>query len=554
MGLLKNLPDDLRKMDERQFVKLVEWLKEKTNNFTHFPEELLILNNQLILILRIALGMTRPVFARKVGINQTTLRFVEAGRRQNQIKSLIVAKRWCEKINTFLESNQIEVDLNKALVLFREFSRKQDKKVGGREKVIEKIKKLNLPGNLIKMNEKQLESLFKFLKKETDNFTEIPSNLLVANSKLFIFSFRCLLGFTQKELALNLGMNKDWIRHLENGREKILHLGPALRWIPKLERLLKGKDVSFDEFLANFKMLTLRKNEKKVDRQSFRHISEEEFLHQFRELKEKSENFTKLTGLIFEDPRRIFILRVMLLLQVKRFSEAVGVDKDSITRWESGKGRINWKLAKKISEFCQKLVSNLKLDEDTLIERLKIIRNRVNPDRERVKKNAFKAVESLPPNGLEKRITKALSNASIPFKLHATLKTKKVMMNVDFAIPDDKKPKAVIEVFATNPERFSNSLMKACLVDHRFQHIKETDRKTLTIMVVEFKGRVLSHRKEEMKEWLLNTDVFVEANEIERLKENLTHMTHLYPSTTTPALGANKTCWNWGCIFDHTNF
>jgi len=50
------LPEDLRKMDEEQFLKVLEWLKEKTNNFKVFPEEVFLAKNQLILNFEVRSG------------------------------------------------------------------------------------------------------------------------------------------------------------------------------------------------------------------------------------------------------------------------------------------------------------------------------------------------------------------------------------------------------------------------------------------------------------------------------------------------------------------
>jgi len=519
--MLDKLPEDLRQMDEKQFLEAVEWLKSVTNGFKQFPEELFVKNNQLILILRLALGMTRPTFARKVGLSEETLRHVEAGRKQNQIKSLGVAKRWCEKINRFLNSLEIKPNAERALVLFREFSRKQCIEVEDKEKIAEKLKQLNLPEDPTQMSKKEVELLFNFLKEETDNFTKIPVGLLVSNSKLLIFSIRCLLGVTQKEFARMLEVEKDWIRHLENGREKIVHLGPALRWIPKLEKMLKGKQFSFSDFLKNFQKIALRKREETISRPSFRNLSTEEFLLQFRKLREETDNFAKLTEAIVEDPRRIFILRVMLLLRARKLAEAIETDRKLVTAWEEGKRKIRWETAEKISKFCEEALKNKKIDEKELVENFKIIKSKINPDREKIKIKAFKTVEQLPPTKLEKKVEEILTSLGIPFKLHATLKTEKIMMNVDFAIPNEKEPRIIIEVFETDIHRFSNTIMKAVMVDHRFQHIKRSNSSVITIMIAEFKGEALALMKKEIEAHLLNTDVFIESSELEKLKEIL---------------------------------
>jgi DNA-binding XRE family transcriptional regulator len=246
------LSNDLRQMNEEQFLEVVNLLKERTNNFKKFPVELFLKNNQFILILRIALGMTRSTFAKKIGINQETVRHVEAGRDQNKIKRSSIAKKWCKKITKFLQTGKVNFDLNKAIVLWRNLSLLQTKEDSEAQEIRKELEKLKLPQDMRKITLNQFEKLLNFVKKKTNNFSQIPISLITADSR-FLFVFRCILGMSQKTLAEELGTSKDWVRHTESGRNKIVHVGPASRWIHKLEKLLNKNSIDLDEAKITFK-------------------------------------------------------------------------------------------------------------------------------------------------------------------------------------------------------------------------------------------------------------------------------------------------------------
>jgi hypothetical protein len=61
-----NLPNDLRRCNNEEFIRVFRWLKEKIDE-VGICEELLKVEPQLLLILRMSLGLSQKEFANKIG-------------------------------------------------------------------------------------------------------------------------------------------------------------------------------------------------------------------------------------------------------------------------------------------------------------------------------------------------------------------------------------------------------------------------------------------------------------------------------------------------------
>jgi transcriptional regulator with XRE-family HTH domain len=252
-----NLPEDLRKMNEEQFLKVLEWLREKINNFKVFPEEIFLANTQLILILRCNLGMSRSSFARKVGIFQKTLQKAENQDFQPSVK---MVEEWHEKINKLLNTQEFPINPQKAVNTWVEINlRHVEDDIEETEKIRREMEKLALLEWDMK-DWKFLPTFFEFFKEKTNNFAIFPVSLFIADNALSIFFIRCCVGMSQRELAEKLGCSRDLVRHLENRHQKIIHIGPALRWIDKLQNILP-KNISFEDFEKNWKKIIFSKIE-----------------------------------------------------------------------------------------------------------------------------------------------------------------------------------------------------------------------------------------------------------------------------------------------------
>ncbi len=515
-----NLPDDLRKMNEEQFISITNWLKEKSDNFKKLPEEIFLANNQLILVLRCALGMTRPTFAKKVGINVTTLKLVETKRQQNKITTLKIARKWCEKVNAFLSSLNEKIDETKSLALWKEVKRHVEETPEEEIKLIRKeLESLNFP-SIKSMNEDDAEKLFLWMREKTNNFKEISLPLFLSNPSLIIFFLRCFTGLSQKDFSKMIGATKDFIRHLENGREKIIHAGPALRWLPKINEILNSKQTSLEEFKRNFEKIAFKKQEEVEKRESFRELTKEEFLLKIKELKEKSNNFKEINKVLKEDARNLFLLRVLFKMRIKELAEVLKIEREEVKRWESGEGRMTPEIREKIAKFFEEKLKNFSFDENIVaknFEEMSKIKTSLNP--EPLIRNGLRIIENLPPTLLEEEIIKVLKEKGLPFQLHATIECT-IPINVDFAIPNKDAPRKVIEVSEMNTSR-RNILNKIEIIDHRFQHIKRKDPAIQTTMIIKSDKFFNEERKEKVKDSLLNTDVLILGNSIEEIREEV---------------------------------
>ncbi|MGC9059060.1 MAG: helix-turn-helix domain-containing protein [Candidatus Aenigmatarchaeota archaeon] len=515
-----NLPDDLRKMDENQFEKVVSWLKEKTDNFKKFPEEIFLANNQLILILRCVLGMTRPTFAKKVGINVTTLRFIETKRQQNQITTFKIARKWCEKVNAFLSSLNEKVDESKSLTLWKEVKRHVEETPEEEIKLIRKeLESLNFP-SIKSMNEDDVEKLFLWMREKTNNFKEISLPLFLSNPSLIIFFLRCFTGLSQQDFSKTIGATKDFIRRVESGREKIIHAGPALRWLPKINEILNSKQTSLEEFKRNFEKIVFKKQEEVEKRKSFRELTKEEFLLKIKELKEKSNNFEEINKVLKEDARNLFLLRVLLKMRIKELARVLKIDRKEVKRWESGKRRMNPETREKIAKFFEEKLKNFSFDKNIVAKKFEEMNKiKTSLDPEPLIRNGLRIIENLPPTLLEEEIIEVLREKGLPFQLHATIECT-IPINVDFAIPNKDAPRKIIEVSEMNTSR-RNILNKIEIIDHRFQHIKRKDPAIQTIMIIKSDKFFNGERKEKVKDSLLNTDVLILGNSIEEIREEV---------------------------------
>ena len=502
-----SLPEDLRKMDEEQFLKVFEWLKEKTNNFKIFPEEVFLAKNQLILILRCALGLTRSSFARKVGIFQETLRHVEAGRKGLQFSQKTV-EDWCRKINEFLKTQEISPNIEKSLSIWKEISIHQtEENITEIEKIKSEMNKLGLI-DWDKKDSKILPEFFNFFREKTNNFTIFPISLFLADSSLSIFFIRCCNGMTQKELAEKIGCTKDLIRHLENKHGRIVHAGPALRWINKLQALLP-KNINFEKFEQNWKKIIFSKIENIEKKESFKSLSTEAIISKIEELKSRTNNFNEIREVLENDARNIFLFRVICRKRTKELARILKIEPSELRSWEDGKRRISPETLEKIAPTLKEMLRDIKIEKETILRNLKDIKKgKICFNKDIQVKNGIKLVEKLPPTELENKVIKVLSSNNIPFELHATIDFNGKFFNVDFAIPNSQKPKIIIEVFESKSSN-RNLKTKLIVTDHRFVVLKSNKPDLKTAMIGETKSLLTEEWREHMLKEIIATDFIV---------------------------------------------
>jgi len=522
------LPEDLRKMDEEQFLKVLEWLKEKTNNFKIFPEEVFLAKNQLILILRCALGMTRTSFARKVGINQETLRFVEMNRKENRIRTLGIAKRWCEKVTNFLKLSKIEIDKGKSLLLWRIIREKQagEKDVQKENEIKEMLKNLQLPQDLRDMNKNQFINLFNKIKEITNGFTQIPTELITARSDIILI-LRLATGLSRKEFCTKTGIRLDTLKRVERGKIPIKNNAPALRWIIIFSSLFNEdpNKINLEKAIKAFKVLKGEVKAKEEEIKPVMKMSIEEAKEFFKKIRDETENFTKLSfDKIRDEPRIISVIRILLNKSIPEFSKIVGKDESWIRRWENGKVKLNIKSSIFLSNKLKELIKEVNISEENFIKNF-IDLHHVKPNEvnENVKK-VLKALKKVKPTKSEQEVINVLEDLNIPFTLHANVDCLKRIENFDIAIPDEKSPFCLIEI--TETKKFNGNLRTKVLVtDHKFQMIKSVANGVKTICFVKINDKLIikDKAKEIIKTELLNTD-FLFINEVDELKKFLQNL------------------------------
>jgi DNA-binding transcriptional regulator YiaG len=514
------LPDDLRKMDENQFEKVVSWLKEKTDNFKKFPEEIFLANNQFLSILRCIFGMTRVNFARKTGINTETLRFIEMGREQNKIKSFAIARRWCLKIEKFLQNNK-PVEISKALLFWKILKDRQTgEKDKRREEEIKKIlQNLNLPKDLRKMNEKQFIELFNTIKEITQDFKTIPPELITARSDIILI-LRLITGLGREEFCILTKTPIDSLRHVERGRIPIKNATPALRWVEKFIKVFREREIKLESAIAAFRKFKGEKEEKEkiipLAKMNLKNATQ-----LFEKVKKLTNNFTSFPFQeIRREPRIISVVRVLMDKTVPQFAKLIKKDESWVRRWERGSIKISLKNALFFSKKLEELVKTINPSKKVFIQNFKklhlVRKKEVN---QRVK-SMLNTLKSLQPTESEKEVVEILEELKIPFTLHANVEGAKRFLNIDIAIPDEEKPTLLIEVtqMSKNDENLVNKLI---LSDHKFQMIKIKHQNVKTISFVKLKEEIEKENvKKVLQTHLLATD-FLFINELKKLRKLL---------------------------------
>jgi len=521
-----DLPEDLREMNEEQFVNLVEWLKEKTNNFKSFPKNLFLAKNQLILILRCAIGMTRPSFARKVGINEETLRFVEMNREENKITTLGIAKRWCEKVTKFLQSNEISFDLEKSLIVWRILKEKQvGEKDAQKEKEIRKVlEDLHLPQDLRDMNEQQFVLLFEKVREITENFTLVPLELITSRSDI-ILVLRLALGLSRKEFCIKAGIPLGTLRHIERGRTPIRNGGPALRWVKIFSSIFASEagNITLEKALRAFRTFKGENgSEGCIEMKPLIKMNLEEAKEIFRKVKEETKNFSELSfEKLRREPRIVSVIRVLLNKSIPEFSRIIGKDESWLRRWETGKVKMSLKSSIFLSEKLKELIREIKVSEEVFLENFMELHH-VKPSEinENVKK-MLKALRKMKATESELEVANLLTELNIPFVLHANVDCKTKVENFDIAIPNEESPDCVIEI--TEAKKFNGNFRTKMLVtDHKFQILKKALPCVITISFAKINDSSLVKEKAKnmILSEILNTD-FLFINEKEELKNFL---------------------------------
>ena len=240
---------DLRDLNEDEFKQVYEYLKERTNKFTHLDKTLLDENPQYMLIIRFILGFSQLEFSKLLRIDKQWVRHFEAGRQgfkqsKNYSKAL-------DLINKLFSENKI-VRYDKTSFSWKKCKAARNKFFLKPREERYSIKDLN------EMSVGDFKLYFTYLKKETNNFTNFDYNILFITPE-FITIFRIVLNISHRALAKMINTNPRTIR---TNQSRIYKMTPekCKLYIQTFENLFKNNDlignVSLEKSIENFKRIS----------------------------------------------------------------------------------------------------------------------------------------------------------------------------------------------------------------------------------------------------------------------------------------------------------
>jgi len=203
--------NNLHNKSYEEFITLFDKLKELTANFTHLSNVILE-DSKVILVFRLMLGISQKQFANKLNISNHTIEELENGYRK--IRYPRTAKEYGTRIRKLISTKRIDsTKLEKNW-----FSWKNTRKI--RENKGYNWKTIRYTTT------KDFEKYLVQIRRETNNFSYIPSDLFQKNPQV-IMIFRIMLGLTQRELERKLKFKGRYISNYERLKYKTISKGRA---------------------------------------------------------------------------------------------------------------------------------------------------------------------------------------------------------------------------------------------------------------------------------------------------------------------------------------
>jgi len=389
---------------------------------------------------------------------------------------------------------------------------------------------MNMKKDLRDLSEEEFREVYHYLEKKTGGFKKVTPELILENPQ-YILIFRLCTGLSQRDFAKKLGVTKDWCRHTEARRNKIIHMAIAERYNRKIEILLKKSEIVFEgtSKTQNEYMFSRDQDlpEVKMKVKSISKISEENLKKLYEITKERTNNFTEFDPkLLSEIPQSLLIFRIIFREDHRIFAKKIEVCPRGIRRYESGRSKIKPRTAKNIMKIISKMFKEnpkVNLNYEKVLENKRILTNFFgNRNLESMIEHGLKRLAGLKTNDFEKEVAKLLKKHSIPFEQAGVVSGLKRRYNIDFVIPNSKNPKLVIEAFRhTMGGKSKNTKSKVRSIDHRFQSIKLQNPKTKTLMIMKLTGKaiLLDFVKKSLHLETLNTDTMLINQEIKYLPE-----------------------------------
>lgn len=516
------LKKDLRELSEDEFLGVIKKIKEI--GISEELENLFSSKPQLMLLVRIALGMTRSSFARTLNISQKTLIKIEI----NAARNTKVFPIWSRKVLNLLRKRELIVERDLLIQRWNEWKNRDFEDIDLKlfEKFLREFKSLKLPDDLREIKENDLIRLVKWLKKSTKNFVSIPIELLKVNSQLILI-FRLILGLSREEFSKKVGRNKHWIKMLEGGFAFLEDPATLRKMCERLLSLFKNFKLDLECSLGAFRSFKVSSHcgSQIVKGKSITRLEKEEVEKAFYFFFHKTNGFKNFPpNLLMKHPTVLLICRLALGLGHKKFAELIRENERSIRVHEVGASGISFRKAKKISKRLNMIFKNKKISKEEVIKNFIKFKNFI-PSFHVCRANFKKLIRSQRLNEFEKEVLEILQKIrGIKIKPHITIENVKGgVVNVDFGIWRNGKLEWLIEVSKLKKPQFLK--IRASSLDHKFRGIrlKEKDIKCMIVFWVDLADEILtSEVKEDILKSVFDTDVILLNDEIRRMEEILT--------------------------------
>ncbi|MFH1209785.1 MAG: hypothetical protein V1663_03275 [archaeon] len=231
---------DLRELNQDEFKRVYDYLKEKTNDFSFVSPQVLLENNQYMLIFRICLGMSQRSLAEFIGVTKDCCRHIESKRLR--IISLNKVKRYSEKINELISNKKISFD--NTLLHWENYNKFQKNQVFKPKLILRSFNELQV---------KDLKKYYKILLNKTNNFQNITPNLIMDVPQIIV-----LLRVAGCITCLKISKLKIVSQKSLNNYEKLkstIKLQTANKFSKFFNELFVNNKPDYQKFVENFRIL-----------------------------------------------------------------------------------------------------------------------------------------------------------------------------------------------------------------------------------------------------------------------------------------------------------
>ncbi len=388
--------------------------------------------------------------------------------------------------------------------------------------------------NLRQITEDQFKEVFYYLKSITNNFTEITPDLILENNQ-YLLIFRICLGLSQKDFGEKLGTTKDWCRHTEAQRRKIIHRKVAERYTNKIQDLFLQTTIILDDALKHWNNYMFYSKDQILPEPEIRlkqisKLDEKDLENYFNLIKTETNNFTRFDVDLFKRiPQSILIFRIVLGIDHRKFAKILNINDRGLRKYESFRTWIKPQIAKKIVKSINALFSEYKddINLEKALENFRILTGFYGNRNLKSMTNHGLVRLAKTQSIIEGEAYSLLNISRIPVERNCVVEGIKKKFNVDFVIPSVSNPKIVIEsfIFKKSVKR-NNWKSKVLITDHRFQALKMKNPDLITIMLIKSTERPIldSFIKKAIETEIINTDYYLINKEIETLPNLLNNL------------------------------